>query len=227
MKGVIALIPAYNEEKNIAKVVELCKRVNTTPVVIDDGSKDNTAKLAQEHGAIVIRHHRNRGKGYAVRTGFDYVLKLKNTRCVVVIDADMQYDPLEIPKVSKPILDNKADVVMGERNWRKIPFRHALGNFIWRKTFNFIFGTNLKDVSCGFQAFNLKAVKVLKNKIYGGYIVETSLLVNSIKNSLRIVNVPVNVWYKKKSSIPRGIRMVLGVWFYMVKEGIKFWLEKL
>ncbi|MCD6482991.1 MAG: glycosyltransferase family 2 protein [Candidatus Aenigmarchaeota archaeon] len=227
MKKILALIPAYNEEKNIATVIKLCKKAGAIPVVIDDGSKDKTALIAKKNGATVLRHKKNMGKGYAIKTGFDYASKMKNIVCVVAIDADMQYDPLEIPKVCKPILENKADFVIGERNWGKIPFRHALGNFVWRKTFNLLFRTNLKDTNCGFQAFSMKAVKTLKKYVYGGYIVETALLINAIRNSLRIVNVPVSVRYKERSRILRGIRMVLGVWLYMVTEGIKFWISKL
>lgn len=216
----IGLVPAYNEEENIAEVIKRLKKVGIQAVVIDDGSKDRTAEIAKKSGAILIKHSRNKGKAEAIKTGFDYVLK-KNINYAVLIDADLQYLPEEARKLLKPLKEGKADFVTGYRNWKKVPKRHRLGNWVWRSFFNFLFGTDFKDTNCGYMALSRKSIEKL-NKLYGGYILENTLFIRAIKNKLRIKQVPVTVIYKEKSTVWRGIRMVLGVLIFIVKSGIKF-----
>jgi glycosyltransferase involved in cell wall biosynthesis len=220
-----ALVPAYNEEKNIYELIRRLKKMKFNVVVVDDGSKDRTYELAKKAGAIVIRHKENKGKGEALRTALKYARreKIKN---FVIIDADLQYLPEEARKLLKPIKNGEADLVMGFRCWKEVPFRHRIGNFIWRKTFNFLFGVGLKDTNCGFMAFGERAIKKIKN-IHGGYIIENSILADAIKNNLRIKQIPVKVFYHKVSKIPRGIRVVLGVLIFIILEGIKYKLSKL
>jgi glycosyltransferase involved in cell wall biosynthesis len=220
-----ALVPAYNEEKNIYELIRRLKKMKFNVVVVDDGSKDKTYELAKKAGAIVIRHKENKGKGEALRTALRYARreKIKN---FVIIDADLQYLPEEARKLLKPIKNGEADLVMGFRCWKEVPFRHRIGNFIWRKTFNFLFGVDLKDTNCGFMAFGERAIKKIKN-IHGGYIIENSILSDAIKNNLRIKQIPVKVFYHKVSKIPRGIRVVLGVLIFIILEGIKYKISKL
>lgn len=220
-----ALVPAYNEEKNIYELIRRLKKMKFNVVVVDDGSKDRTYELAKKAGAIVIRHKKNKGKGEALRTAFRYA-KRKKIKNIVIIDADLQYLPEEARKLLKPIKNGEADLVMGFRCWKEVPFRHRIGNFIWRKTFNFLFGVDLKDTNCGFMAFGERAIKKIKN-IHGGYIIENSILADAIKNNLRIKQIPVKVFYHKVSKIPRGIRVVLGVLIFIILEGIKYKLSKL
>ena len=151
----VAVIPAYNEEENIEKVIEKVKRVKSINkiIVIDDGSEDNTAKIARKMKVIVLRHKKNKGKGEALRTGFNYVLKkLKNIKYVVVIDADLQFEPKESEKFLKILKNGKAELVIGKRNFRKMPFRHLIGNILWKNTFNILFGTKFEDTNCGYFA---------------------------------------------------------------------------
>jgi glycosyltransferase involved in cell wall biosynthesis len=221
-----ALIPAYNEEKTIQEVINRIKKINKIiPVVVDDGSTDKTAKLAKQSGALVIKHKINKGKGEALRTGFNYILKNCEDGYVVVVDADLQYDPKDSIKLLKPLKKGEADFVTGYRDWSKVPFRHRLGNFIWRNSFNILFGTRFKDTNCGFMALTTKALKKIK-RIGGGYIVENVLFIEALKNNLRIKQVPVEVKYKHVSKVPRGVRVVLGVLLFILKEGIKNRFQK-
>jgi len=219
-----ALIPAYNEEKTIEKVVKKVKKMNLTPIVVDDFSSDNTYELAKRSGAIVLKHEKNKGKGEAIKTGFEF-LKKNDFDYVVLIDADMQYSPEEAIKLLTPLKEGKADFVVGYRNWKTIPFRHKLGNFVWRNSFNILFGTKFKDTNCGFMALNKKAVKKIKN-IGGGYIIENKLFVEVLKNKLKIEQVPVSVNYKNKSGILRGVRVVLGVLVFILREGLKYRIKR-
>lgn len=216
-----ALIPAYNEEKTIQEVIKQVKKLNIIPIVVDDGSIDRTAKLAKESGALVIEHKINRGKGEALKTGFNHILKNREEGYVVIVDADLQYDPKDSVKLLKLLREGEADFVTGYRDWSKVPFRHRLGNFIWRNSFNLLFGTRFKDTNCGFMALTTKALKKI-NRIGGGYIVENVLFIEALKNNLRIKQVSVRVKYKHISKVPRGIRIVLGVLLFILKEGIKY-----
>jgi len=218
------LIPAYNEERNIEKVVKYSKRFSKNIIVIDDGSKDRTAEIAKKSGAIVLRHNMNKGKGEALKTGFKYLLN-KNFDSIAIIDADMQYSPKEALKLIKEL--NGADFVMGYRNFSNVPFRHRLGNFVWTTTFNILFGTKLKETNCGLFAIKRSTLKKINiNKIYGGYIIENSLLAEMVKKKLRVKQLLVNVEYKKISGVLRGIRIEAGVLIFILREGLAYRLSK-
>lgn len=218
-----AIIPAYNEENHIEEVVKEVNKVGLKPIVIDDGSTDNTFSICANNGAIAIRHETNKGKGEAIKTGIEY-LKRNHPEfsSLVLMDADMQYHPSEALKIFEVLESNNSDFVMGNRNWKEIPFRHQLGNFVWRNVFNILFGKSLKDTNCGLMGFNRNAVEKLKDHILGGYIVDNSILIGAIKNNLRIDQVLVNVSYHKKSKVVRGVRVVLGVLLYIIKEGLRY-----
>lgn len=218
------LVPAYNEEKNIREVVNRLKKISDLKIiVIDDGSNDRTSEVAKKMKVDLIRHETNKGKAEAIKTGFDYILKkYPHTKFVGLIDADMQYIPEEITRIFYPLEKGEADIVTGYRNWEKVPFRHRLGNFVWRTAFNILFGTRFKDTNIGYIALNTKAMKIIKNKIYGGYILENSIFIQALKNKLIVKQIPVTVLYKRKSQVKRGIRVVVCVLFFIFREGIKY-----
>lgn len=225
----VCLIPAYNEERNIREVVERTGKsgIFREIIIVDDGSKDRTAEIAKRLSSgkktklTLISHEKNKGKGEALKTGFDYILKKTDSDVAVIMDADMQYPPEQSEKIIEPIAKGKADFVMGFRDFRKVPFRHRLGNFVWRTSFNILFGTRLKDTNCGLMALSRKAIGNV-GTVYGGYIIENAMLASMVKKGLRIGQVPVTVDYHRASGIKRGIRMVSGVLFFIIKEGLKY-----
>jgi len=223
----IALVPAFNEEKTIKEVIDRLKKVNLKSIVVDDGSTDRTSEIAKKNGAMVIKNDKNRGKGEALKIGFRYVLKnLPEVENIVLVDSDLQYDPRESIKILNSLENKEADFVMGYRNWRKVPFRHKLGNFVWRNFFNILFGTKLKDTNCGFMGLSRNALKKMSGA-YGGYIIENMMLIEAIKNNLKIKQVPVTVEYKLKRGIVSGIRVFLGCLIFIIKEGVKYRLNKI
>lgn len=226
------LIPAYNEEKNIEEVVGRAAKtgVFSEIIVVDDGSKDRTSeivkKISRRNAKIkLISHEKNRGKGEALKTGFDYILGT-DSDAAVIMDADMQYPPEQSQKIMEPIKNKTADFVMGFRDFSKVPFRHRLGNFVWRFSFNILFGTKFKDTNCGLMALSRKAIENL-GTVYGGYIIENAMLARMVRKGLRVEQVPVEVDYRRASGIRRGIRMVSGVLFFIIKEGLKYRLGKI
>ena len=110
----IAIIPAYNEESTISDVIKGTSQFVDEILVINDGSTDNTSDIAKSAGATVIDNIVNRGLGRTIKRGYEEAIK-RGADIVVQIDADGQYDPQEIPKLIQPILDNKADLVLGSR----------------------------------------------------------------------------------------------------------------
>jgi len=223
----IALIPAYNEEGTIETVIKKIMEQKIFPLVVDDGSTDRTVEMAEKTGVKVLKNKINRGKGETIRKGLKYIIEnFDYYKCVVFIDADMQYKPEEAKNLIKPILDKKAKVVKGTRDLSKIPFRHRLGNKVWRFTYNRFCGGKIEDPCCGFIALSKEVVERIKlDKIYGGYIVDSSLLIEITKNGYNkrkdIKEIPVSVEYKNVSPIGRGIRMVVGVSVFHFMSGLK------
>ena len=222
----VGLIPAYNEESTIKKVISEIKKTGLTPVVVDDGSTDRTYEIVKNMNVQVIRHEKNRGKGAALKTGFEYILKkISDVKFVVIIDADMQYSPKEYIKLLKPLDNGEADFVMGFRQWKNVPYANRIGNFIWRVLFNLFFDTNLKDTNCGFIALTKKAIKKI-GRVHGGYIIENSMLIHVVRKKIRIKQVPVNVKYGRRR-VSNLARMFFGILTFILIEGFKYRLSKI
>jgi glycosyltransferase involved in cell wall biosynthesis len=220
------LLPAYNEEKNIQTIISDAKRYlpGSKIVVIDDGSKDRTAELASKMGAKVLNHGKNRGKGEALKTGFKYFLN-EPVEFVVVCDTDGQYKIRDAVKIIDALENRKGDFVTGYRNLRDIPFANREGNFIWKTLFNFLFGTNLKDIACGFIGLNKTALKKISN-FQSGYTIESSMLLDCIKNKLKIFQVPISVSYGKRK-ITNLAKMFFMVLFFIFINGMKYRFKKI
>jgi len=215
MKGLV-VIPAYNEQDHIDKILMRMKEIGMDSIVIDDGSTDRTKEIAEKY-TTVISHDHNKGKGEALKSGFNFFLENKEYDFLVVIDADFQYNPSEIPRMIKSL--EWFDYVVGMRDWNEVPFRHRLGNWVWVKTFRFLYGTNLDDICCGFIAMRRKVVETLK--ISGGYVIDSYMLIQTVKKGFSIGNCSVSVRYNHKRSFLSGVRMVAGILIFMIKEAIK------
>src|SRR5262245_57431376 len=128
---VIAVIPAFNEAGHVGKVVVDARRYASQVVVIDDGSRDNTAEEARQAGAVVFRHVINRGLGGRIIPGWRAALRL-GADVIVTLDADGQHVAAEIADVARPILNNEADFVIGTRltNTKGMPFTRIIANRI-------------------------------------------------------------------------------------------------
>jgi len=192
---IIACIPAYNEEKTIAKVVLLAQKHVDMVFVCDDGSKDLTADIAKRLGATVIRHDENLGYGAAIQSLFRKAREL-DADVLVTMDADGQHDPREIPELIQPILDGEADIVLGSR------FLGGHNDAPAYRRFGIKLITNLSkrsrkfsDALCGFRAYSKKAIKSL-NLNETGMGVSAEILLETEQRGLRVTEVPVHVRYK-------------------------------
>ena len=195
---IIAGIPAYNEEKTIAKVILIAQKHVNAVVVCDDGSQDMTSDIAQGLGAIVIKHERNKGYGAAIRSILNKARTL-NADLLLTLDADGQHDATEIPKLIQPILEGKADVVIGSRfllRNNKMPLYRRLGVKVLTKMTNGgNNGDGITDAQCGLRAYNRKALESLILDEDGmGISAEALMKANAL--GLVITEVPVEVSYE-------------------------------
>ena len=204
---ILALIPAYNEERNIGLVVQELKRVipKIDVLVINDGSVDKTPQIAREAGAEVISLPVNLGIGGAVQTGFLYAWN-KGYEIALQVDGDGQHRPNEIQNLIQPLLDREVDVTIGSRFLNKtayqMPAARRLGIFFLKKTLNNIVRKKYTDPTSGFRAYNRKALKLLCHHYSIDYP-EPDAIVTLMKNGLHIKEISVEMDPRKfgKSSI--------------------------
>ncbi len=193
---VTAIIPAFQAETTIQNVVSRCMNFVDKVIVVDDGSTDNTALLAEKAGAQVITHERNKGKAEAIKSALK-----RSSGSTVMLDADLQHLPEEIPKLIEPITHGHADLVVGSRflgNPRMMPAHRKLTNKLSQLAVQLRTGQRITDVQSGFRAFNNKIRKLNLSRATR-YEIETIMLYEAIKNKLKIVEVPITTIYGKPS----------------------------
>lgn len=185
------IIPAYNEEKRIGKVLQRMPDFIDEIIVVDDGSEDRTSEVARELGAEVIRLEQNQGKGRAMSEG----IKKANGDIIVFIDADGQHKPEEIIKLVEPILNGEADFVIGSRLIKaqgERPLIRKISNFITTSLIRLKLGINVRDTQSGFRAIRREFLPEIESKRYE---VETEVLIKAVKKGARVKEVPVSMIY--------------------------------
>ncbi len=195
---ITAVIPAYNEEKTIAVVVEGARRHASEVLVIDDGSLDATSETALRAGARVIRIPKNSGKANALSIGLTTAV-LNGSDLVVCLDADGQHDPHDIPRVVRPIIDGRADMVIGSRFLdaqakELIPGYRKLGQGVLTFATNLGSAVKITDSQSGYRAFRKEVVKGFDYGVQG-MAIESNMVRNAVKRGLRIEEVPIVAKY--------------------------------
>lgn len=214
---IVALIPAYNEEKTIAKVILKTRKYVDKIIVCDDGSKDMTRQIAEALGATVVEHEKNRGYGAALANLFEKAREI-GADIAITIDADDQHNPDDIPKLVKPILDGKADIVIGSRflysKAENIPAYRRLGIKAITALSRRMAYNDITDAQSGFRAYSKKALQLIHpTEADMGASIE--ILLQAREHNLTIKEVPTTVKYTKESSthnpIYHGITVVLSI----------------
>jgi len=191
----IACIPVFNEEKVIEDVIKKTSEFVDQIIVCDDGSSDNTSKIARDAGAYVITHDKNLGKGAAMKTLFSHVKKT-DAEIIVTIDGDGQFLPEEIPKLTAPIAKGSADIVIGYRfdDKDKMPSYRKMGNKFLDKVTNLASELPFRDTQGGFRTYSKKAIdSIFFNS--NGFGVDAEILVDASKKGLIISEEKVTVIY--------------------------------
>jgi len=191
MVTLCALIAAFNEEAHVADVVRGTAPYASPVVVVDDGSTDDTAARARDAGAIVIRHEQNQGKGRAIRAGLEYVLKQDRSH-VLFLDADLQHDPAEIPRLVARAEQGHGDIVIGEREFRNdaMPAARFYANVIGSAIISRFIGADVTDSQSGFRL--IRADLLRRVRLTGtGYEIETEMLIKLVRAGAAVERVAV------------------------------------
>ena len=216
--NVWAVIPAYNEEKNIAKIIKKAKKYVDGIIVVDDGSKDKTKEAAEKANAVVLKHIVNLGKGAALKTGCDYAVK-NGAELIVALDADAQHNPDYIPRFIEKL--KKYDIVFSYRKAsKKMPFVLRFGNWFISRVARFLYGISLNDTQCGFRAFSKEAYKKVRWSV-SDYSMESEMISTAGKQRLKYVQIPIQTIYSDKykgTTIIDGIKIVLSMFWWKLSN---------
>ena len=222
-------IPAFNEEKNIGKVIVTLKKITNDIIVCDDGSNDLTKEIAEGLGAKVISHTKNMGYGEAIKSIFNEAKK-KEADILVTFDADGQHRPEDIMSLTKPIIDQQAEVVIGSRflkNETNMPKYRKIGVKVLTKVTNMSIKENLTDSQSGLRAYQKKVLQNI-SLTDSGMGISTEILIKSHQKEFRIVEVPIQILYGKDTSthnpVSHGTSVLLSTIKYTsIQHPLKFY----
>ena len=197
---VCVLLPAYNEEKAIAGLVGQIQSLGLSALVVDDGSSDDTAAIAQRAQAIVLRHERNQGKGQALRTGFRYAVD-QGYDAVVVVDADGQHNPREISRFIERAAHSSAGILIGNRMQRPtgMPLVRKVTNIVTSFFISLVAGASIPDSQCGFRLIKTDVLRAI-NLSTINYDTESEILIEASRNKFFIESVPIESIYTDQKS---------------------------
>lgn len=213
MDKVAVLIPCYNEELTIGKVVDDFKKSLPEAViyVYDNNSKDKTAEIAKAHGAV-IRYERKQGKGNVMRSMFRDI----DAECYILVDGDDTYPAEAAPELVSAVIDKGGDLVIGDRlsstyfTENKRPF-HNSGNVLVKQLINKFFKSDIKDIMTGYRAFSYEFVKTFP-VLSQGFEIETEMTIHALDKNFSIISIPIQ--YRDR---PEGSESKLNTY----KDGFK------
>lgn len=221
---VCAVVPAYNEARTIAAVVQGALGHVANVLVVDDGSTDGTGDAAATAGAEVMRLERNGGKGTAIRAGLSRVLEGDATH-VLFMDGDMQHRPQEIPALLAEAASTGAAMVIGERIFVRedMPASRYWANVIGSWALATLMGVNLRDTQSGFRVVRTDVLRQVPLEATG-YEFETELVVKLARRGAHIARVPIKAVYGSESSKIRPVRdttrnIVLALVYRFLRRG--------
>ena len=212
-------IPAFNEEKNIATIITKLSDITDAIIVCNDGSSDLTSDIAEKMGAFVINHEKNLGYGAAIRSIFLKAKELDGD-ILVTFDADGQHRIEDIENVTKPIIDQEADLVIGSRfldeSEKEVPQYRKVGIKVITKITNASIKKQLTDSQSGFRAYSKKVIAEL-NPSELGMGISTEILIKASSKKFRITEVPIKILYAGDTSTHNPVSHGSSVIFSTIK----------
>ena len=202
--NILILVPAYNEGQHVADVVRLAQQFYPV-MVVDDGSKDDTAARALEAGAQVLRQTPNQGKGAALINGFSEAIRL-DYEAVIMLDADMQHDPQEIPLFVNKYRENRSDLIIGEREFRYMPRLRRTTNTIGTWMFSWSMGQHIPDNQSGYRLLSKRMMQATLESRETNFEFEVEMIVLCIQQGYRLDWVPIRTIYGDEKSHIRPLR---------------------
>jgi glycosyltransferase involved in cell wall biosynthesis len=200
MQKILVLIPVFNADKTISRLIELISANNVEKeniLVVDDGSFDSTYEIAKSCGVKILQHKKNKGKGEALKTGFEYAIK-ENYSGVITLDADLQHDPKYIPDF---IRNTDSDILVGtrDRNLKIMPFSRWLTNNLTSMIVSIMGFTNVRDSQSGYRYISTEVLKAIKLKTKK-YELESELLIKAGRKGFKISPVRISTIYEGSKS---------------------------
>jgi glycosyltransferase involved in cell wall biosynthesis len=213
--SVVALIPAYNAEPFVGTVIRRA-RAHVPVMVVNDGSKDRTLAEATAAGATVIDQQPNQGKGVALQRGFRAALE-QGVAAVITLDADGQHDPDEIPLFVEKFRATAADLIIGERDFSKMPLVRRASNTIGRRAFSWAMGRRIRDNQSGYRLLSRRLMEAVLSSGERGFEFEMDMIVVAVKRGWRIEGVPIRTIYGEEKSNIKPMQHVVH-FFRMVRQ---------
>lgn len=194
---ILVLIPAYNEEKNIGRVVYSVRALGFPVLVVDDGSADGTVLAAQKQGAEVIGYSPNRGKGYALQRGFEWFLARSEYQALILMDSDGQHDPADLSSFVKALQSSQSDLILGNRMDKPegMPRIRRWTNGLMSGLLSLFSGCKVPDTQCGYRAIRREA---LARCVFHTtrFEIESEMILEAARTGSRIESIPVRSVYE-------------------------------
>jgi glycosyltransferase involved in cell wall biosynthesis len=208
---VCILIPAYNAQETLGSVLEKIEPLKMDTIVVNDGSSDETKRVASENGAQLLEHPLNLGKGAALQTGFQYILQ-KNYQVIITLDADGQHDPSEIPSLLKIFQSVKPDILIASRaaEFGRMTFLRRFWNRLGVKAVARLCHSDITDSQSGFRLIRAKVLKEISLST-SRFETELELLIKACKKGFSVLSVPI-ITQKVDGTVSSHFRPVVDTW---------------
>ena len=207
-RAVLALVPAYQEGPRVAAVVEAAA-VHLPVLVVDDGSSDDTAEQAERAGATVLRQRPNQGKGTAIRAGFRWAID-HGVEAVVILDADGQHDPAELPRFLLAFAERRGDLIVGRRDFRRMPPVRRVSNMVGGWALSWAVGRSIPDNQSGYRLVSRRLMERLLAGHETGFEFDVEMITTCIRSDFRLDWVPIRTIYAGEPSHIRPLDHVRG-----------------
>lgn len=217
MNDISVLIPSYNEARTIGKIIRQIKARGLDVYVVDDGSSDNTAAIAEGEGAILLRHKKNMGKGASLREGFKRILE-KPFAAVIVMDGDDQHEAGSIPAFIKEMEDSGADIVIGNRmlDTGSMPYARKKTNYFMSYLISRMCGQAIPDTQCGYRLIKRKVLEEVTLDS-SNFETESELIIKAARKGFKISFVSIKTVYQDEKSRINPILDTLRFMAFLVK----------
>lgn len=222
MKDLCVLIPSYNESKTIGSIVKRLKGRGLAVYVVDDGSNDATASIADDEGAIVIKNTMNMGKGAALREGFKRVLK-DDHPLVLLMDGDDQHDVTDIENLLHGMRESPgAGIIIGNRmlNTKNMPRVRIIVNWLLSGLISGMTGQYVPDTQCGFRVIRREVLEKIRLES-ANFEIESEMIIKAAKAGFKIVSAPIKTVYQDEKSRINPIIDTLRFFVLMIKLSVK------
>ncbi len=206
---ILALLPAYNEAAHLGKVLAEVRKYIRPILVVDDGSKDETASIARECGVDLLSRGYNCGKGQSLRDGYAWALE-KGFDAVIMLDSDGQHDPACIPDFAEKFRKTRAHLIIGARDYGEMPFRRRFPNRIGKFLFSTAVGQNIPDNQSGYRMLDRELMERMLASTENGYHFEVEMIAVCIAEGWPIEWISIPTIYDDETSSQNPLDQIIG-----------------